>query len=87
MLNGILIIILITAILFVTIDVTKTYNSSPPPQTIYKFIPRSFAENQANPVPLDAIFGKMFNNATPWVASFGKDIKQHKINDFFVSQL
>jgi hypothetical protein len=82
----IIIILLIIGVLFVTIDLGWTYNSCPDPQVIYKFVPRTFAENQDNPIPLDDILGKMFTEPTPWVAQFNKNIKIKKINDEFVSQ-
>jgi hypothetical protein len=86
MIKQIVILLFIIAILFITIDLGWTYNQCPEPKIIYKFIPRTFAENEENPIPLDDIFKKMFSEPTPWIGSFGIDSKKKKINDMYISQ-
>lgn len=86
MIKVVILIILVIGLLLITLDLGWTYNSCPEQQIIYKFIPRSFSENQDNPVPLDDLFGKMFSDATPWIASFNTNILPKKINDLFISQ-
>jgi hypothetical protein len=67
LINIIIVILVILATTFIIVDVTRTYNKCPPPTTKYHFIPRTFREEQENPVPLDDIFFDMFNNSTPWI--------------------
>ena len=65
-----IIIILLMAFAFILIDITKMYYKCPPNKIEYRYVPRSFNDEQNNPVPLKNIFGKMFNNPSPWVNSF-----------------
>jgi hypothetical protein len=84
-------IIFIIGLLFVIINLVKTYNPCEPPKIIYKYVPRTFIEEQENPVPLDDIFYSMFNDPTPWVASV--DIERRKndigenLNRYYISQI
>lgn len=57
-------------LIFVIIDVTRVYSKCPSNQTIYRYIPRTFKEEQDNPVPLMDIFGAMFFDQSPWMGSF-----------------
>jgi hypothetical protein len=34
----------------------------PPPQIVYKYIPRTLEEDQSNPVPVSTVFSGMFND-------------------------
>lgn len=84
-------VILFIGLFIVIIDLVRTYNRCPENKVIYRYIPRSFREEQENPVPLDDIFYTMFNNPTPWVASV--DIERRKrdvgedINKYYLSQI
>ena len=53
--------------------------------TEYKFIPRSFKEEQDNPVPLMDIYYKLFNYSSPWIRSFTDNIEFNRDSNF-VSQ-
>ena len=63
-------VLLFFAFTMIVIDVTKINYKCPPNQIIYKYIPRSFKEEQESIVPLRDIFGKMFDNPSPWINSF-----------------
>jgi len=83
--------IFFVGLIIVMISLVRTYNNCPPPQTVYRYLPRTFIEEQENPVPLDDIFYAMFNNPTPWVASVDIDRKKRDIgenlNRYYVSQI
>lgn len=75
----------------IVIAVVQTYSQSPNPRVVYRYVPRTFIEDQENPVPLDDIFYTMFNNPTPWVASVDiarkrKDIGEN-LNKYYVTQI
>lgn len=84
-------IIFIIGILLVIISLARAYNRCPPPRTIYRYVPRTFIEEQENPVPLDDVFYAMFNEPSPWIASV--DVERRKrdigenLNRFYVSQI
>jgi len=84
-------LIFIVGVILVIIGLVRTYNQCPPPKIVYRYVPRTFIEEQENPVPLDDIFYTMFNNPTPWVAS--ADIERRKndigenLNRYYVTQI
>jgi len=84
-------LIFIVGVILVIIGLVRTYNQCPPPKIVYRYVPRTFIEEQENPVPLDDIFYTMFNNPTPWVASV--DIERRKndigenLNRYYVTQI
>lgn len=81
----------ILGLLLIIISVVQTNKSSAAPKTIYKYVPRSFMEEQENPVPLDDTFYNMFNDKTPWVASVDVDRRRNDIgenlNRYYVTQI
>jgi len=61
----------------------------PPPQIEFRYLPRSFEEDQDNPQKVSILFGKMFSDASPWVQPFRLGfIKPNiqNINRFNISQ-
>ncbi len=72
-------ILLIVGLLALTIDLGWTYNKCPPQKVVYKFVPKTFAEEQMNMEPMTDLFGKMFNDPSPWVASFNDNIKNKRL--------
>ena len=83
--------IFIIGLLLAMISVVRAYNQCEPPKIIYRYIPRTFVEEQENPVPLDDIFYQMFNNPTPWVASVDIERKKNDIgenlNRYYITQI
>ena len=51
---------------FVVIGFVKTNQTCPPPIVQFRYIPKTFNEEQNVQVPVTSIFSKMFNNTTPW---------------------
>ena len=65
-----IIVLLFLAFTMIVIDVTKMNYKCPPNKIEYRYIPRSFKDEQENIVPINQIFGKMFDNPSPWINSF-----------------
>lgn len=61
----------------------------PIPKFEYRYIPRTFEDEQFNPVYPSEIFETMFSQPSPWILSIREydQRKQEKINQYFVSQL
>ena len=59
------------------------------PKIIYRYIPRTFEEEQLDPVFVTDVFDTMFSQPSPWVSSIKSydERKQEKINQYFVTQL
>ena len=84
-------LLLFIGILFTVIDMVKVDAglTKKEPKVIYKYIPRTFEEEQQDPIPVSDIFETMFSQPSPWVNSIKTyDIKkQENINSYFVSQI
>lgn len=91
MILPIIIIILFLGILLVTIDVVRIIAglTDKEQKVVYRYIPRTFEEEQLDPIYVTDIFETMFSQPSPWVGSirtFDRK-KQEKINQYFVNQL
>ena len=80
-----IIIILIVAIIFITIGLTKANYKCPPNKVKYIYIPRTFEQQQNNPAVTSEIFYKLFNEPSPWISSF-VGTEDTNISDNYVSQ-
>jgi hypothetical protein len=88
MTKTIIILVIFVGIIFMTISLVKNDQQCPVQQTIYKYIPRTFEEEQNEPVYVTDIFSTMFSQQSPWVKSMN-DVDYRKteaINKYFVSQ-
>ena len=56
---------------FVVIGFVKTNQECPPPIVQFRYIPKTFNEEQTVQKPITAVFGSMFNDASPWQESVG----------------
>ena len=88
MMNIVLITVMILGIISVTISMTKFANSETKQQTIYRYIPRTFEEEQLEPVWVTDIFKTMFTQQSPWVKSvYDIDVRQaDRVNAYYISQ-
>ncbi len=46
-------------------------NDCPPPRIEYRYIPKSFEQEQYDRVPILATYGDLFTKATPWEQAIG----------------
>jgi len=91
MYRAIILIIIFIGILFVTIETVRIQAGliEQKPKIEYKYIPRTFEEEQMQPVFVSEIFETMFSQPSPWILSVREydQRKQEKINAYFVNQL
>jgi len=90
MLNSLIVILIFLGILLIVVEIVKINSSkNKEPQIIYRYIPRTFAEEQLDPIPVSGIFSTMFSQPSPWVNSLRiyDRRKQEKINQYFINQL
>lgn len=85
----ILILLIFIGVIFMIIEIVKTSAQCPQQQTIYRYIPRSFEEEQLEPVFPSSVFRVMFEQASPFEQSIDQmDIQRTEaINKYFVSQI
>ena len=62
--------LLILGIIFITIGFSRMYFTKDNSKVIYRYIPRTFTEDQTNPVPLSDLFGGMFEGIEPSSGTF-----------------
>lgn len=85
----ILLIIFFLGILSMAISIAKNSQVCQNEKIIYKYIPRTFEEEQNEPVFVSDIFRTMFSQQSPWVRSMNAidTRKNEAINKYFISQM
>ncbi len=83
-----MLIIIFLGILSISISIVKSEQQCPKEKIIYKYIPRTFEEEQLEPVYVSDIFRTMFSQESPWTRSMNAvDTRKHEaINKYFISQ-
>jgi hypothetical protein len=61
---------LILGIILITIGFSRMYFTKDNSKVIYRYIPRTFNEDQDNPVPLSDLYGGMFEGIEPREGTF-----------------
>lgn len=86
--KGIIILLLVVGILFVVIETVKSSHKCQPQKIVYRYLPRSFEEEQEDPTHVSTLFKTMFTKPSPWVDSIGTYDReaQDKVNKYFISQ-
>lgn len=84
-----IILCFVIGLIFMTIELTKMINKCPPPTIVYKYVPRTFEEEQNEPVFPSEIFKKMFKNPSPWISGANEvDSRINEdLNKFFITQM
>jgi hypothetical protein len=89
--KSIIALLLFVGILFSVVEIVKINAGlvKKEPRVIYRYIPRTFEEEQEDPLAVSDIFETMFSQPSPWVGSIRTydRRKQEKINKYFVTQL
>jgi hypothetical protein len=69
--NNILLFLIYFIVILVVIELVKlnTLTKCPKPLIEYKYIPRTFQEEQEEPVIIQDLFSDMFNKSSPWMLS------------------
>jgi len=91
MIKILLLIVLFAGVILITVAITKEkYNNvENNDKTIeYRYIPRTFDEENNSPVYPSEIFKTMFSQQSPWIFSINSfdRKKQEGINKFFINQ-
>lgn len=75
-------------IILIVIEVVRAQKSCPTQKVIYKYVPRTFDEEQTEPVYASDIFKAMFTQPSAWnngLLEFDKR-REESINRYYVSQ-
>ena len=69
--KSLVVVLLIISIIFVAVGYIKSNQKCPPPIVQFRYIPRTFKEEQSTSIPILSQFGSMFKNRSPWQESVG----------------
>jgi len=87
--KSIIVLLSFIGIVSVIIGYINQIKVCPPPRVEYRYIPRTFEDEQNDPVKVTKLFRNMFEEPTPWIAGQRLGyIKPNifKINRFNISQ-
>ena len=62
---------LFIGLILVVVGYVKSNQQCPPPTVQFRYVPKTFTDEQSTPIPLVSIFGKMFEDASPWQSAVG----------------
>ena len=80
-------VLMFFGLLSVIVGYVHQIKKCPPPRVEYRYVPRTFEQEQDNPVKITELYHDMFSEPTPWVRGFqGSTSKDREINRYFVSQ-
>lgn len=89
MFKTILIISLFISTIIITVALVRDQNKCPPQKILYRYIPKTFEQEQSEPVYVSDIFQTMFTQPSPWIGGIN-DLdtrKREVINKYFISQM
>ena len=64
--KSLILILLIIGIIFISVGYIKTNQQCPPPVVEFRYIPKTFDEEQSMTQPLLSMYGRMFKEPTAW---------------------
>lgn len=59
--------LLFAGMILVVIGYVQSENRCPPPRVEFRYVPRTFEQEQSVPTPILSVFGNMFANRDPWM--------------------
>ena len=80
--NSIAILILFVGIVFLIVGYNKSTNICPRPRIQYRFLPRSFYDEQFNPVTVSDVFSSMFSAPDSWLDRYNNINNENNIQEF-----
>ena len=80
---------LFIGLMMVIIQIVIMYHTCPPPVIEYRYVPRTYEEEQNEPVYPSDIFKKMFKNPSPWISGANEVDSRinESLNKYFISQM
>lgn len=77
-------------LLIMIVGYIRSRQSCPATKIEYRYVPRTFVEEQLDPPSVDELFGSMFREPSPWIGGYTNyyrnKIDQNNINQNFISQ-
>lgn len=89
MYKGILILLLFVGVILIIIEYIRSEKKNVIEKIVYRYIPRTFDEEQNEPIYPSDIFRTMFTQPSTWIGET-TDLdtrKRESVNRFFISQM
>jgi ABC-type Mn2+/Zn2+ transport system ATPase subunit len=83
----IIVILTFLGIIAMSIGYVNQIKKCPQPKVEYRYVPRTFQQDQDNPVKIAELYHAMFTEPTPWLRSLGDGDKNKEINRYYISQI
>ena len=86
--KSLIIVITFFGVIAIVVGYINQIKKCPPPKVEYRYIPRTFQEDQDNPVKISELFNSLFVEPTPWLHGLtgASAIKNAELNRYFISQ-
>jgi hypothetical protein len=87
--KSLIVILTFAGIISVVVGYINQLKKCPPPKVEYRYIPRTFQQDQENPVKVSELYGTMFTEPTPWVSGVNglqSGSKNTEANRYFITQ-
>lgn len=85
--KSIILILTFIGLLNIVVGYINQLKKCPPPKIEYRYIPRTFEEDQENPVKISELYNTMFTQPTPWISGINSAApKNNEINRYYISQ-
>lgn len=80
--KSLVLFLLYIGIILIAIGYIKSNQRCPPPRVEFRYIPRTFKEEQENPTPVLSVYGSLFSQSSPWQKTQGYDDRPFRRSDF-----
>ena len=87
--KSVIVLLCFIGIVAIIIGYINQIKQCPPPRIEYRYIPRTFEDEQNDPVKVSKLFNNMFEEPSPWLAGYRMGYIRpniYKINRFNISQ-
>lgn len=68
--KSLILILMMTGVILIAVGYIKTNQFCPPPKIEYRYVPRTFEQEQNNPIPIMSVHGKMFKKSSPFEGQY-----------------
>lgn len=85
--QSLILITLFIGFLLIAVDYSKMTADCTRTKIIYKYIPRTFREEQESPINVSELFSDLFSRPSPFIGGFALDkTTRTDLNKYFISQ-
>ena len=86
MLRTVVLTLLFLGVIMVVVGFVKQNKECPKGAVEYRFVPRTFQEDQDYPSRPTDIFQAMFTEPSPWIRDISSTPRRSDLNRYFISQ-